>query len=74
MTKLMIKQADPVALTSGSALLMNVVLLEKKLSYCCDVVAAVHPCVASARIHCLVVDSSILEVLLKLERRLVEEV
>ena len=49
-------------------------LLEEKLEYFSDVVTAVHPGMSSARIHCLVVDSSVLEVLLKLERRLVEEV
>ncbi len=49
-------------------------LFEKKLSDCCNVVTAVHPCMSAARVHCLVLDSSVLEVLLKLERRLVEEV
>ena len=49
-------------------------LLEEQLEDFCDVITAVHPCVSAARIHCLVVDSSVLEVLLKLERRLVEEV
>ena len=49
-------------------------LFEKKLSDCCNVVTAVHPCMSAARVHCLVFDSSVLEVLLKLERRLVEEV
>ena len=49
-------------------------LLEEKLEDFGDVVTAVHPGMSSARIHCLVVDSSVLEVLLKLERRLVEAV
>ena len=49
-------------------------LFEEQLEDFCDVVTAVHPCVTAARVHCLVVDSSVLEVLLKLERRLVEEV
>ena len=49
-------------------------LLEEKLEDFSDVVSAVHPGVSAARIHCLVVYASVLEVLLKLERRLVEEV
>lgn len=49
-------------------------LLEEKLCYRCDVVTAVHPCVATAWIHGLVLNTSVLEVLLKLERRLIEEV
>ena len=52
----------------------TIILLEEKLEDFGDVVTAVHPGMSSARIHCLVVDSSVLEVLLKLERRLVEEV
>ena len=51
--------------TSGVFLLS--ILLEEQLSDSCDVIAAVHPCVATARIHGLVLDSSVLEVLLKLE-------
>ena len=49
-------------------------LFKEKLSDSCDVVTAVHPCVATAREHGLMLDTSVLEVLLKLERRLVEEV
>ena len=49
-------------------------LFEEQLEYLSDVVTAVHPCMSAAWIHCLVVDASVLEVLLKLERRLVEEV
>jgi hypothetical protein len=41
-------------------------LLEEKLEDFSDVVTAVHPGMSSARIHCLVVDSSVLEVLLEL--------
>ena len=55
-------------------LMKTIILLEEQLEYLSDVVTAVHPCVTATRIHCLVVDSSVLEVLLKLERRLVEEV
>lgn len=73
-SKLYMKQADPDELTPGSALLKLMVLLEEKLCYSSDVVTAVHPCVATAWIHCLVFDSSVLEVLLELERRLIEEV
>ena len=73
-SKLYMKQADPDALTPGSALSLIKFLLEEELCYRCDVVTAVHPCVATARVHGLVLDTSVLEVLLKLERRLIEEV
>ena len=49
-------------------------LSEQQLADLGDVVPAVHPGMSAARIHCLVLDASVLEVLLKLERRLVKEV
>ena len=61
-------------LPEASAALCFTVLFEEELGNCCDVVTAIHPSVSSARIHGLVLDSSVLEVLLELERRLVEEV
>ena len=51
--------------TSGVFLLS--ILLEEQLCNSRDVITAVHPCVATARIHGLVLDSSVLEVLLELE-------
>ena len=49
-------------------------LFKEKLSYCCDVVTAIHPCVATAWEHGLMLDTSVLEVILKLDCRLLEEV
>ena len=43
-------------------------LLEQQLASFGDVVPAVHPGVSSARIHCGVLDSVFLQVLLKLKR------
>ena len=43
------------------------ILLEEQLCNSRDVIAAVHPCVATARIHGLVLDTSVLEVLLQLK-------
>ena len=59
---------------TSAEIFQDFLFLEEKLSDSCDVVTAVHPCVAATWIHCLVLDASVLEVLLELERRLVEEV
>jgi len=49
-------------------------LFEQQLGHFDEVVPAVHPGMSAARIHCLVLDASFVELLLEGERRLVEEV